>query len=110
MRNLYRRNPTNISMLVVLSIFLLSSFVVSASAKEMAKAMAPVPGMVNTVLGPMPAEKLGMTLMHEHFVFAYPGWFADATIAPDNYKEIPVSYTHLRAHETRHDLVCRLLL
>src|SRR5450759_3509761 len=22
---------------------------------------------------------------------------------------IPVSYTHLRAHETRHDLVCRLL-
>src|SRR5450756_2730815 len=24
--------------------------------------------------------------------------------------EIPVSYTHLRAHETRHDLVCRLLL
>src|SRR5450756_1891583 len=26
-------------------------------------------------------------------------------------REIPtVSYTHLRAHETRHDLVCRLLL
>src|SRR5665648_402935 len=23
---------------------------------------------------------------------------------------LPVSYTHLRAHETRHDLVCRLLL
>src|SRR5450756_2413932 len=22
---------------------------------------------------------------------------------------LPVSYTHLRAHETRHDLVCRLL-
>src|SRR5665648_1223251 len=22
----------------------------------------------------------------------------------------PVSYTHLRAHETKHDLVCRLLL
>src|SRR5665648_845067 len=28
--------------------------------------------------------------------------------APDG--EEPVSYTHLRAHETRHDLVCRLLL
>src|SRR5450756_1951319 len=28
--------------------------------------------------------------------------------AVDSY--IPVSYTHLRAHETRHDLVCRLLL
>src|SRR5450759_4641526 len=26
------------------------------------------------------------------------------------YGGIPVSYTHLRAHETRHDLVCRLLL
>src|SRR5450756_930916 len=25
-------------------------------------------------------------------------------------RRIPVSYTHLRAHETRHDLVCRLLL
>src|SRR5450756_1572848 len=24
--------------------------------------------------------------------------------------DAPVSYTHLRAHETRHDLVCRLLL
>src|SRR5665648_379196 len=24
--------------------------------------------------------------------------------------KVPVSYTHLRAHETRHDLVCRLLL
>src|SRR5450756_830937 len=25
-------------------------------------------------------------------------------------RPVPVSYTHLRAHETRHDLVCRLLL
>src|SRR5665648_1236582 len=25
-------------------------------------------------------------------------------------RDEPVSYTHLRAHETRHDLVCRLLL
>src|SRR5450759_2079258 len=23
---------------------------------------------------------------------------------------VPLSYTHLRAHETRHDIVCRLLL
>src|SRR5450759_4376452 len=33
--------------------------------------------------------------------------------APESYCEAsyrPVSYTHLRAHETRHDLVCRLLL
>src|SRR5665648_335254 len=26
------------------------------------------------------------------------------------YSKVAVSYTHLRAHETRHDLVCRLLL
>src|SRR5450759_3949300 len=26
------------------------------------------------------------------------------------HSSVPVSYTHLRAHETRHDLVCRLLL
>ena len=25
-------------------------------------------------------------------------------------EEVAVSYTHLRAHETRHDIVCRLLL
>src|SRR5450756_2732259 len=28
----------------------------------------------------------------------------------DHTNIFPVSYTHLRAHETRHDLVCRLLL
>src|SRR5450759_4235777 len=39
-------------------------------------------------------------------------------ISPDKYpdpikqpqKYAAVSYTHLRAHETRHDIVCRLLL
>src|SRR5450756_2359634 len=30
------------------------------------------------------------------------------TSCPDEYET--VSYTHLRAHETRHDIVCRLLL
>src|SRR5450756_2468475 len=29
---------------------------------------------------------------------------------PTQSAAMPVSYTHLRAHETRHDLVCRLLL
>src|SRR5665648_360235 len=33
---------------------------------------------------------------------------ANANNHPDIH--IPVSYTHLRAHETRHDIVCRLLL
>src|SRR5665648_1212589 len=32
----------------------------------------------------------------------------DGTASASDY--IAVSYTHLRAHETRHDLVCRLLL
>src|SRR5665648_1225345 len=37
--------------------------------------------------------------------FRYPEKAAKS--APDI---APVSYTHLRAHETRHDIVCRLLL
>src|SRR5450756_80675 len=28
--------------------------------------------------------------------------------AVTTHAQVPVSYTHLRAHETRHDLVCRL--
>src|SRR5450759_4016671 len=32
------------------------------------------------------------------------------TVACDSRTSYPVSYTHLRAHETRHDIVCRLLL
>src|SRR5450756_1962681 len=32
-----------------------------------------------------------------------------ASFGPDGFYPGPVSYTHLRAHETRHDLVCRLL-
>src|SRR5450759_5674132 len=31
-------------------------------------------------------------------------------LLPDHRYISAVSYTHLRAHETRHDLVCRLLL
>src|SRR5450759_4050926 len=36
----------------------------------------------------------------------------DAHVQPEGplLNILPVSYTHLRAHETRHDLVCRLLL
>src|SRR5450756_2662808 len=39
---------------------------------------------------------------------APPGPLPPTTVPSDI--AIPVSYTHLRAHETRHDLVCRLLL
>ena len=31
-------------------------------------------------------------------------------VAYTDLRSVTVSYTHLRAHETRHDLVCRLLL
>ena len=52
---------------------------------------------------------------------AYPDWFPDPSsvvqVYPDAYPaadallfQISVSYTHLRAHETVLDLVCRLLL
>lgn len=37
---------------------------------------------VNTVLGPVAPEDLGVTLMHEHVLYGYPGWEGDQTIAP----------------------------
>jgi phosphotriesterase-related protein len=77
-----RRNVNRFGLFVVNLFLMLLIFTITAFAQP------PAPGTVNTVLGPMNAEKLGITLMHEHFVFAYPGWFADATIAPDDYKEI----------------------
>jgi len=39
---------------------------------------------VMTVTGPIPPDRLGVTLMHEHFTFAYPGWFADDSLTPYN--------------------------
>jgi phosphotriesterase-related protein len=37
---------------------------------------------VNTVLGPVAPEELGVTLMHEHVLYGYPGWEGDQTVAP----------------------------
>src|SRR5450756_1529029 len=37
-------------------------------------------------------------------------WDVASGNAPSTGSAETVSYTHLRAHETRHDLVCRLLL
>ena len=37
---------------------------------------------VMTVLGPIPVEDLGVTLMHEHATGGFQGWFADHSIAP----------------------------
>lgn len=35
-----------------------------------------------TVTGPVPVDQLGFTLVHEHFAFNYPGWYADSTLYP----------------------------
>ncbi len=40
--------------------------------------------MVNTVLGPVSADDLGATLIHEHLVLGHPGWECDALAAPYN--------------------------
>jgi phosphotriesterase-related protein len=37
---------------------------------------------INTVLGQISADELGVTLMHEHLVFAYLGWDCDALAPP----------------------------
>jgi len=44
--------------------------------------------MVNTVTGPVSSDELGITLMHEHILFGYPGWEGDRTIAPFDRKTI----------------------
>lgn len=40
------------------------------------------PGQVNTVSGPVDADQLGFTLVHEHFSFNFGGWYADSTLYP----------------------------
>jgi len=37
---------------------------------------------VNTVTGEVSPDDLGITLVHEHIVYGYPGWDGDLTIAP----------------------------
>jgi phosphotriesterase-related protein len=71
-----RQRFTKISLLAVVSLFALLAFVISAPAE------------INTVLGPISPDKLGTTLMHEHFAFAYPGWYADASVAPYDFKAV----------------------
>lgn len=61
-----------VSLPVVLSLFVLI-FGIGAAAQQV---------KINSVLGPITPAQMGTTLVHEHFTFAYPGWFADATIAP----------------------------
>jgi len=37
---------------------------------------------VMTVTGPISSSELGVTLMHEHFSFGFPGWYAEESLAP----------------------------
>jgi phosphotriesterase-related protein len=71
--------------LTILSLLLILTFIFGACAPAVAPATKPAPtppGMINSVLGPLSPDKLGVTLVHEHFAFAYPGYEADASIAP----------------------------
>lgn len=50
--------------------------------------------MVNTVTGQIASDQLGQTLMHEHFVFGYPGFAGDRTFGHfnrDNALEISIA-------------------
>jgi len=38
---------------------------------------------IQTVTGPIAPEELGVTLVHEHFYFGYPGWHGDISVVPD---------------------------
>ena len=38
--------------------------------------------MVNTVTGAISSDEMGVSLMHEHILYGYPGWEGDQTIAP----------------------------
>jgi phosphotriesterase-related protein len=38
--------------------------------------------LIQTVTGPARPEELGMTLVHEHLLIGYPGWFMDALAPP----------------------------
>ncbi len=52
---------------------------------------------VNTVTGPVPAEELGRTLMHEHFLFGFAGWQGDCTLG--GWKEEAYTNACLKAVE-----------
>ena len=45
-------------------------------------------GRVMTVLGPISSEDMGVVLMHEHAAFAFPGWYADESVAPYERKRV----------------------
>ena len=84
-----RRNFLRTSAAVGVAVTLSGLPAIAAETKSEKTASAPFKqGMVNTALGPISPDKLGTTLMHEHFAFGYPGWYADDTIAPYDYEDL----------------------
>ena len=65
----------------------------------------PVSATVNTVLGPMPAADLGRTLVHEHVLVGFPGWFMDARRPAFNRREaverVVDAFQELHGHGVR---------
>ncbi|MCX7982839.1 MAG: hypothetical protein N2572_08025 [Syntrophales bacterium] len=43
---------------------------------------------INTVTGPIAPEDLGVTLIHEHFFFGYPGWYGDISVVSQTRHEL----------------------
>src|SRR5450756_2775639 len=71
---------------------------VSSGSSSLASMLAPMTGgvVIGAAIG---VGQPGATHVHQ-----------EVTMTTTTQLRIAVSYTHLRAHETRHDLVCRLLL
>ena len=81
------RGFSKVFLTVILSLLLVLTFIAVGCAPAAPSTSPPKleptpPGMINSVLGPLSPDKLGQTLVHEHFCFAYPGYQADASIAP----------------------------
>ena len=70
-------------------------------------------GQVMTVLGPLPVEQLGVTLMHEHLLFDVSNWWKPATTATQKrLSELPVDITmigDLRMHPFLNRDYCKQL-
>ncbi len=55
---------------------------------------------VQTVLGPVPVDNLGMTLVHEHLVIGWPGWVFDPLARFDRLKVTGMLVDRLHALKT----------
>ncbi len=61
--------------------------------------------MVNTVTGPIPADRLGMMSMHEHFAFGWPGFASDMTNNVNDYETILALSIDMARRLKKHGLV-----